>query len=235
MSGFCKHCGKELNGDEPYCPECGMPTGSDQSRTYYAPPKKNNGTVIAIAVVAVIAVLCIVGIALLPTLVDNTAKDKYTMTVTVNDFAIYLDDSTQYTDIKSNCQVILTLYYSYEGETQTDQLVVYNNYALNGGIKEPSNVKSIVKVTGDPKDVRISAYLMIRGYEWKDASGNPFMDYIDIYTVDQSKITSGSSLYFGNSGIVFDMSDLTSDGKIRLEGDSDPRGVVDLTVSSVKN
>ena len=231
MGGFCKHCGKELSGDEPYCPECGMPTGTGQPQAVYAPPK-GNGTKIAVLIVVAIAVLCIIGIAMLPVLVNTTTSEKYTMTVTVNDFAIYLDDPTQYTDIASHCEVILSLTYKYEGETAFEEIELSKNYAMNSGIT-PSAAKSSVKITGDPKDVKVTAFLLIRGFGWS-YDDKAFYDYIDIYSVDKSRITSGGSLYYGDSGIVFSMEDLDEDGRLKISGDSDPKGIIDVTVTTVK-
>lgn len=231
MGGFCKHCGRELNGDEPYCPECGMPTGSDRPQSYPVAAPRKNEVKIAVIIVAAVVVLCFVGIAMLPSLI-TTSDEKYTMTVSIDDFAVYLDDTTQYTDIASNCEVILSISYDFAGKTVSEELPLDRHYVLNKGIT-PSTAKHSVKITGDPKDVKITAFLMIRGPGWSSGS-SAFYDYIDIYSVDKSKITSGSSLYYGDSGITFSMEDLDKDGKLRIEGDSDPRGVVDLTVTTVK-
>ena len=232
MGGFCQHCGKELEGDEPYCPECGMPTGTVPVRAYPA-AKKNNGTAIAIIVIAVIAALCIVGIALLPSLVDvNT--DKYSVTVAVNGFNVDVADTTQYTDIASNCEIVLSLRYDYGGETLSEQIVLDRHYNLNDAYKSLTDVKSSVKITGDPKDLKITAFLLITGPGWNSGS-EKFYDYIDVYSVDKSKITSGGSLYYGETGVVFSMEDLDKDGKFTMSGDSDPKGIVDVTVTAVKN
>ena len=229
MGGFCRHCGKELEGDEPYCPECGMPTGV-QPAPYSAGPKKTD-IKIAVAVVAAIAVLCIIGIAMLPSLID-TSSDEYTVTVTVNDFAVYLDDTTQYTDIASDCKIVLSLRYSYAGKTVENQILLKDGYKLNSGAVTVDE-KSSVKVTGDPKDVKVTAFLLITGPGWGSAS-NPYYDYIDIFSVDTTKVTSGGSLYYGDSGVVFSMDDLNGDNKLELKGDCDPKGVVNITVSAVK-
>ncbi|MBO4552355.1 MAG: zinc ribbon domain-containing protein [Candidatus Methanomethylophilaceae archaeon] len=232
MVGFCQHCGKELEGDEPYCPECGMPTGTVPVRAYPA-AKKNNSTAIAIIVIAVIAALCIAGIALLPSLVDvNT--DKYRVTVTVDGFNVDVADITQYTDIASNCEIVLSLRYDCGSDTLSEQIVLDRHYNLNNDYKSLTDVKSSVKIAGDPKDLKITAFLLITGPEWNSGS-EKFYDYIDIYSVDKSKITSGSSLYYGETGIVFSMDDLDKDGKFTMSGDSDPKGTVDVTVTAVKN
>ena len=228
MGGFCQRCGKELEGNEPYCPECGMPTGIVQ--TTAAAPKKND-IKIAVAIVAAIAILCMIGIALLPSLI-NTSNDDYTLTVTVDDFAVYLDDTTQYTDIASDCRIVLSLSFDYAGKTHSEQLSLSDHYKLNDGIKSTS-VKSSVKITGDPKDVKITAFLLITGPGWMSGK-DVYYDYIDIYSVDKSKITSGDSLYYGDSGVSFSMEDLDKDGKFKMIGDSDPKGMVDVTVTAVK-
>ena len=237
MAGFCKHCGKELKDDEPYCPECGMPTGSSLTpQPAYTPKKKGNG--VAIAIIVIIIALSILMIALIPMLIDNGPTEKYTMTVTVNGFNIDVTDTTQYTDIASDCKIVLSLSYNYGEATISDLMVLDDHYNLSSVYKNV-NVKSSVKITGNPEDVRITAFLIITGPGWitynaKTNEYEEFFDYIDIYSIDTSKITSGSSKYYGESGIIFSLEDLDKDNKVRLYGDSDPKGIVDVTITTVK-
>ena len=86
-----------------------------------------------------------------------------------------------------------------------------------------------LKVTGDPSDLTFTAFLEI-----KRTSGPSYvMDTIDLYTVDKSKITSGSSLYYGCSGVSFSI-DNVAESSMTFKGDSDPIGTVNLTFSIVK-
>ena len=57
MAGFCKHCGKELKDDEPYCPECGMPTGSSYTPMPTYAPRRNGNRVAIVIVVVIIALI----------------------------------------------------------------------------------------------------------------------------------------------------------------------------------
>ena len=234
MKGFCQHCGKELNGDEPYCPDCGMPVGTFQPQPTYE-QKKNNGTVIAIAIVAIIAVICIVGIAFLPALI--TPEETYTVTLTAEKFSIEVDDiAHQYdTPLPTHCDVYLQIVCSNGSKTVSDQMHLANHYLVNSGEKTPMSGSSIsLEITGDPKDVTFSAFLLIKR-DVPGPGGNTIMDYIDIFEVDTTKITSGSSLYYGCSGVSFDLSDFSSDGTVTFTGDSDPIGMIKLSYKSVKN
>ena len=234
MGGFCKHCGKELNGDEPYCPECGMPTESEQPRTYYAPPKKNNNTAIAIGFVAVIAVLCIIGIALLPILIDTGSSEKYTVTLTVNSFEIDVADiAHQYNGPSTVRDVILAISCSDGFSSLDKQLRLKNGYHVNTNCTDVHDNTMAISVTGDLKDLKFTVFMYYTVV--RDLGGGQSLsisDLIDLYAVSPAP---GDVKYIGTSGIVFDMSDLSSSGDVTLKGDSDPIGTVNITVTSVKN
>jgi len=230
MKGFCQHCGKELNGDEPFCPECGSPTGPVPQPTYYAPPKKR--TNMWIVVIACIAALCIIGIAFLPSLIQESGDYKVTMTV--DELSVDLADLTQYEGAGTHTNVILKLRFDNGTSSVEKNITLYKDYVLNSGAKAPNFENGVTfNVKGSPNDISYSAFLCIErtysdGYRtWTTA------DTVDLYTVDTTKIVGGSS-YFGCSGVVFTADDYSGSGSMDLKGDSDPIGYVKLTFKSVK-
>ena len=233
MKGFCQHCGKELDGNEPICPECGMPTGFDQPQSYYSPPKRNRGAVIGIAVIAVIAVLCIIGIALLPTLIDTRSNEEYTVTLTINSFRIDVADiEHQYNGPMTVGDVTLVISCSDGSSSLDKQLNLKDGYHVNTDCTDIREDKMVVNTTGDPKNLRFTVFLHYTVERIIDGKKVSISDTIDLYKVDPAP--EGVN-YVGTSGIIFDMSDASDSGDITLKGDSDPIGTVNLTVASLKN
>ena len=103
MAGFCKHCGKELKDDEPYCPECGMPAESAFIPQPYAPKKNNGPVIVGVIVIVAIVILSIVGIAIVSMLVDTGPSEKYTVTVTVESVSIDVADGSYYGPVLQAC------------------------------------------------------------------------------------------------------------------------------------
>ena len=230
MKGFCQHCGKELNGDEPFCPECGMPTGSAQPQPIYYSPPKRNGTTIAIIFVAVIAVLCIVGIAFLPMLIQD--ERTYTVTITFDEVGITLEDTSQYPGPPVAKNVYLNLYYQdSSGSHQLDTITLAKGYTYNSGAKAPFQKSVQIKVTGDPGKVLYSAYMYVE----RDYPGGIINDNVDIYKVDTTKITTEAPLYLGCTGVSFSQEDFSEDNSITFDGDSDPIGHIKMTFTTVMN
>ncbi len=232
MKGFCQHCGRELNGDEPRCPECGMPTGIQTA--YYAPlaPAKNNGVVIAVVVIAVLIVGCAIGIAVLSSLVTN--EEKYDVTFTVESVSIELDDLTQWDGASTKGDVYLELYYVEDGETHHKEVLLYKDYVVNSGEKSV-NKEITIRVSGDLKNKAYSAYLEYqRTYPGaKPGDVNTINDLVDIYSVDTSKIT-GESKYYGDTGVSFTADDFSSNSTRTFKGDSDPVGKITIGYKAVK-
>ena len=227
MSGFCKHCGKELEGDEPYCPECGMPTGSAASGPAYSSSPKKNDVKIAVAVIAVVAVLCVIGIALLPTLIDVN-NDKYTVTVTVTDFRIDVADAIhQYNGPMTRGEVSLSFACKCGSTNLNKTLVLDKDYRINTNGTPVLENKFTIEVTGDLKDLSFTTFM---NYTVNRPGIGDITDYIDIYEVTPAP--SGVK-YIGSTGIVFDMSDVKG-GSVTLKGDSDPLGTVNLSITAVK-
>lgn len=219
MKEFCRYCGRELDGDEPRCPECGMPTPSFRQQQYYAPPKRSN-TTIAIVVVSLIAIACIVGVIILPSLI--TTNDSYTVTITVESFSVDVADTTQYGGA-THADAYLEL-------TVGDQTVKIGpkNCLLNGTVTHfTDNVVTCRITTDDIDSVSYTAFLKIK-------NGGSY-DIIDIYTVDTGKITSTVPSYLGCSGVIFTVSDYSGNSTMTLSGDSDPIGEVVLRFNAVKN
>jgi len=226
MGGFCKHCGKELNGDEPYCPDCGMPTGSVPTRASPAARPKNNNLAVGIAVVSVIAILCIIGIILLPSMIDVN-NDKYTVTVTVDSFRIdVIDDEHQYNGPLTRGEAVLNFVCSDGSSTITKELSLDENYQINTDGTNIFENKFTFNYTGEPKDLKFTVFL----YYYVSDGTYVIGDIIDIYTV--SPAPTGVK-YVGDTGIAFTLDEVV-DGKIELKGDSDPIGTVNLTITSVK-
>ena len=217
MKDFCRHCGKELEGNEPVCPACGMPTGTQP--TYYQPPRSNNGTAIAIIVIALIVGLGILGIAFLPSLIID--GDTYTVTVTVEEVSI-TDDShyfDSYVDAKLEFQY---------GGTSADFDKWIHLPTDGTKVTVPHNTAKF-KVRGNPDDIKCIAYLVIETH----TSTGVIQDYVDLYDVT-SEITSGSPGYLGCSGVTFTV-DSYDGSPMELKGDSNPVGYVKLTFKAVKN
>ena len=231
MKGFCQHCGRELNGDEPICPECGSPTGSGQTQSFSS-PKRSRVPFIIIGVVAVITVLCIIGVALLPTLIDTGSNEKYTVTLTVNSFRIDVADiEHQYNGPTTVGDVTLYITCSDKTGSSEEQLLLKNGYHVNTDCTDILEGKIVTSVTGDLKDVRFTAFLYYEVDRIIDGKKVSISDIIDLYTVEPAP---ADVKYLGTSGVIFDMSDLSDTGGMVLKGDSDPVGTVNLTVTSVK-
>ena len=124
MKGFCQHCGRELNGDEPVCPECGMPTGVQAP--YYAPVggPSVSGAKIAMVIIAIIAISCIAAAVFLPDVI-NKAQERSEVTVYFDKFSITLEDTEQYA-ANPNVDVSLQFYYEdSNGSHFNDILLVF--------------------------------------------------------------------------------------------------------------
>ena len=221
MKGFCQHCGRELSDDEPFCPDCGSPAGS-QTPAYSAPPKKSTNT--WIIVIAVIAAIAILAIAIAPMLFQTS--DTYRITITVDEFSVTLTDLEQYEGAATKGDVTLVLSFSSGPSIDEKSLTLYKQYQVNSGAKAPTvDNKVTFNHTGDPNDLKYTAFFYLQ-------RGPDAKDMIDLYSVDKTKVT-GDSAYFGCTGISFNNTDIT-DGTVILEGDSDPIGYVKLSLTSVK-
>ena len=219
MKEFCRYCGRELDGVEPRCPECGMPTTSFRQQQFY-PPRRNNNTTIAIVVVSLIAVACIAGVMILPSLIFTS--ETYTVTITVESYSIDVADTTQYGGA-TEAQAYLEL--SADGKSVE---IGHENCHLDGTDSHFVRNTATYRIsTNDLENIKYTAFLKIK-------NGNSY-DIIDIYKVDPSKIQSGSPEYLGCSGVTFTVSDYSGNSTITLEGDSDPIGNVVLRFSAVKN
>ena len=226
MAGFCKHCGKELKDDEPYCPECGMPTDAPYTPQPAYTPKKN-GSGAAIAIIAVIVVLSIAAIALIPMFIDSGTTEKYTVTVKVESVSVTVDDPTVYGPI-----VLANLSMTYSiGSSTLDHKFNLNALCPINGTEKTNLTDNTVKftVTGDPMDVNYTAFLLIR------SPTGELDDYADIYDVTD-KVTSVPTEphYYGCSGVTF-TADSYDGSVMTLKGDSDPLGCVKISFTAVKN
>ena len=229
MDRFCQHCGKELKGDELRCPECGMPIDPSPYQpslqpTYAAPPRKRTNA--WIIVVAVVAVLCIALIALIPSLIPT--KDTYTVTVTVEEFSITVEDKSQYG--------MATTLDAELGITCGDASATigpWKDCKIDGTkISPPSGNKAVFKIsTSDLTEVKYTVFLnIISSYP-----GGTITDTVDLYSVDTSKVTSPIPKAFGCSGVVMNVEDYQNGSTVVLKGDTDPIGYVKLSFKSVKN
>ena len=229
MKGFCQHCGKELNGDERACPQCGMSVGpgqSPQTPYYYSPPKKKNTAVIAIAVVAVIAVVCIVGVVLLPTIF--TTEDQYTVTIKIEEIRVDVKDSTYY-----NAPVVAQLDLTCRNGSSkvVSELGPWEGIPVNNTpVTSLSDNTVTFTVRGDPTKITYSAFLLIK----KDVASS-IWDYADIYDVT-SKVTSPvvNPHYYGCTGVEFTIDKYDGTTAVIFSGDSDPVGYVKITATAVK-
>ena len=229
MAGFCKHCGKELKDDEPYCPECGMPTGSSYTPTpAYAP--RRNGNRVAIVIVVVIIALSILMIALIPMLIDNGPSEKYTVTVTVESVSIDVADGSYYGPVLQAC---LSISCNSGGSTVDHTFGPWMGILSNGTVYSPVMDNTLkLSVSGDPKDVKYTAFLIFKN---DHAPENITYDYADLFDVT-GQVTSPATtpLYYGCSGVTFDGEDYDGSA-ITLKGDSDPIGCVKLSFTVVEN
>ena len=224
MDRFCQHCGKELKGDESRCPECGMPTGDVPTQQMYsAPPKKN--TNVWIIVIAVAAVVCIALIAVIPALIPQT--DSYTVTVTLEEFSIDLEDKTQY---GGALLVSSSLTIRCGGVSKT--LGPWNNCSNSGTMQTPNfnNQVTFRVTTSDLESLTYSVFLNMG----PNHSPSP-SDTVDIYKVDTSKVTSALPKSFGCSGVSFNISDYSGNVSETMDGDCDPIGHIKLVFKAVKN
>ena len=228
MGGFCRYCGRELDGNEPYCPECGMPTGSGQPQTYHSPSSKKRDVGIAIAAIAVIAALCMVGIAMLPMFIDVN-EDRYDITLTVTSFRIdVVDKEHQYNGPLTSGEASLSITCSNGSKSLNKTLVLDRNYPINTDSTSIQEDKYVVEMTGDPKDLKFMAFLH---YKVSRPGVEPITDIIDLYSVEPRP---ADVRYVGGTGVIFDIADLSNDGIVTLKGDSDPIGTVVLKIATVK-
>ena len=226
--GFCRYCGRELDSDEPYCPECGMPTGSGQPQTYHSPSSKKRDVGIAVAAIAIIAALCIVGIALLPMFID-VDEDRYDVTMTVTSFKIDVDDTEhQYNGPLTTGEASLSITCSNGSKSLSKTLVLDRNYLINTNGTSIQEDKFAIEMTGDPKDLKFTAFLH---YKVSRPGVESMTDIIDLYKVSPGPADVRD---VGSTGVIFDISDLPNDGIITLEGDSYPIGTVVLKITTVK-
>ena len=223
MDRFCQHCGRELKGDEPRCPECGMPTGVVPMQPYYAPPKRN--TNIWIVVIAILAVVGIALIAFIPSLIPQT--DSYTVTVTLEELSVDLDDKSQY---GGAMMVATSVTIKCEGVSKT--LGPWNNCPNNGSVQTVASKNQVTfrVATTDLESLEYSLFLNMGPNH--SASPN---DTVDVYTVDKSTVTSALPKSFGCSGVSFTVSDYTGTAAKVFDGDTDPIGHVKLVFKAVKN
>ena len=226
MAGFCKHCGKELRDDETYCPECGMPTESAYTpQPSYVPRKRGNAA--AIAIIAVIVVLGIAMIAIIPLFIDSGTSEKYTVTVRVESVSVTVDDPAVYGPVVvTNLNVTYTI-----GSSTLEHTFNLNAHCLIDGTEKTDLTNNTVQfvVTGDPKDLKYTAFLLIR------SPSGTLNDYADIYDVTDDVTSEPTDpLYYGCSGVTFTVD--SYDGTVEtLKGDSDPIGCVKLSFTAVRN
>lgn len=227
MSGFCQHCGKELNGDEPYCPECGSPTGFYAPQPAYAPRKSN--TRIAVIIVVIIVVASIAAIAMIPFFVDNTSQDKYTVTITVDSVSVEVSDHSYYsTPVKAYIGFVCK-----DSNTVNREFGPWVAIPINGTeVTALTNNKLTLTVTGNPTDIEYTAFLYI-----KDGLGldDRVWDYADLYDVTE-EVTSPVTdpHYYGCSGVKFTV-DNYDGSTMTFKGDSDPIGCIKMSFTAVKN
>ena len=228
MAGFCKHCGKELKDDEPYCPECGMPTESAFTpQPAYAPKKSGNGA--AIAIIAVIVVISISMIALIPFFIDSGTSEKYTVTVKVESISVTVADSSYF-----GPKVEAYLDFTCNGGKVAHNFGPWGFVDTDGTEYHPIKDNTLtLSVTGDLKEVNYVAFLCIK--KMGPGTEDRLYDYADLYDVS-SKVTSPVTdpVYYGCSGVTFEVDNY--DGSVvTYKGDSDPIGCIKLSFTAVKN
>jgi hypothetical protein len=228
MPGFCQHCGKELNGDEPYCPECGSPTGFYAPQQTYA-PRKNKGTGVAIVIVVMIVVASIAAIAMIPFFVDNTPQEKYTVTITVESVSVEAIDTSYYSSpvrayIGFSCR---------DTNTVNHEFGPWIAIPVNGTeVPVLTNNKLTLTVTGNPTDIKYTAFLYIKDTMALDSR---VWDYADLYDVtSEVKPPITTPHYYGCSGVSFTV-DNYDGSTMTFKGDSDPIGCIKMSFTAVKN
>ena len=185
-----------------------------------------------IVIFALIVAGSILAIAIIPSLMEEGGNYKVTMTV--EEFSIDLADLTQYDGAGTHTDVILKVKFN-NGSTDVEKsITLYKNYVLNSGVKTPTNENGITfNTVVNPDSLKYSAFLCIERTYMDGPHPKTTTDIVDLYSVDTTKIT-GSSSYYGCSGVYFTAEDYSGDGSMVLKGDSDPIGYVKMTFRSVK-
>lgn len=220
---FCRHCGRELTGNESQCPECGAPLNGDVSQNYV--PKQMVSKLpipqIAIGVVAVVAVIAMLVFGISP------LTATYNTTITVEEISI--DDSFECLySADGNYAAFLSV--TIGGKTMAlPENNLYLAVPTDGSVYKPTENNSL-RFSNTGQDPTIEIYLCVYVPGITGTGEDKEGDYVDVYKVDTTQI-EGDVSEFGVSGIRIDKSSLDSDGYIVLEGDSQPIGHVKLKVS----
>ena len=224
MDNFCHHCGRELKGDEARCPECGAPTGIQTGARTYAepPPQPKKGINLSVALIAGIAIICLIGIATIPPMLTTT-QESYNVTVTISSVNIKVEDTSQYGGA-TEFPAYVDMKYSL-GSSSGSKMIGGWTVKLDDTTYSPTSENTwTFKVSGNPKDISFTAFLKI------NTSGQNY-DLVDIYS---EQGVSGSSRYYGVTGVLFKMSEVGEDHTITVSGDSDPIGKIVFNINYVK-
>lgn len=239
MEDFCLRCGRKLKGDEERCPECGAPTGFRGNHSsgpdfaappYGIPPQQRKGPSVGTIIALGLAVVCLLGIIVLPNLINPPQSESYTMTVTAKDISI--KDMTGTYGTSMTAFIILDTQGKTDGESRLGNWDGCN--AQTGAVLTltEKNTKSF-KFTSDPKDKNIGVFLCI--VTKTSASGAiEQYDYVDIYTATYGPGAMPPD-YPGCTGVSFKPTETNASGDIELKGDCDPVGIVNLNVTITKN
>lgn len=226
---FCLRCGRELNGDEMQCPECGKPTarGMQNPQIIHKPVPSSRPRIPVILIVALVIVAMVV---MAMPLFNPSSTTSYKTTITVEE--ISLDDSLGglYSEEgKAKAFLVVTI-----GTATKDLPEGKANYWLvpidKTAVTLTENNVLTFNDTGSNPSITIFFETYLPNYD--DGSGAVKSgDYADIFT---EKNADREVQYFGTTGVTFDKSDLDESGYVILDGDSQPIGHIKIKVSTEK-
>lgn len=215
---FCPRCGSEVKDGDTYCEHCGarlVPIAQG--------PSGQRGSSNIMPIALIVASVIVLASMVMPYLMQPT---EYTYTITVNEIGIECDANHAgyvYSDVNGDTNVYLLISVGDdEVKSQTWKLKVNEG---NITLTE----KNTCKFKTSSKNPTFSIFLMYR----TGSSGTigAMDDVADLF--DVSKYVKDVSImpeYAGVTGVAITY-DSFVDGKITLKGDSDPKGILDLSIS----
>ncbi len=215
---FCPKCGSEVKDSDIYCKCCGAPLVPIPQG-----PSDQKGSNNLLPITLIVASIIVLASMVVPYLMQ---PPEYTYTITVNEIGIECDaDHADYVYSDANGDTSVYLLISVgddEVKSQTWKVKVNEG---NITLTEKNTCK--FKVSSENPTFRL--FLMYRTGSSSTIGATD--DSADLY--DVSKYVKDVSImpeYPGVTGISITYESFV-DGKITLKGDSDPKGILDLSIS----
>ena len=215
---FCPRCGSEVKDGDTYCEYCGAPLVPIPQG-----PSDQKGSSNLLPITLIVASVIVLASMVMPYLMQPS---EYTYTITVNGIGIECDADHAgyvYSDVNGDTSVYLLISVG-DDEVKSQTWKVKVN---EGNITLTE--KNTCRFKTSSENPTFSIFLMYR----TGSSGTigAMDDMADLFDVSEYvKDVSIMPEYAGVTGVAISY-DSFVDGKITLKGDSDPKGILDLSVS----